>query len=67
LAIADQRFIFLPFLNSNALPIAILYFEMQKYSYSVFIQIQFYSFFAHNTEVKSYTAVMSACALRFRK
>ncbi|MNE50394.1 hypothetical protein D3C80_1449640 [compost metagenome] len=33
LAIADQRFIFLPFLNSNALPISISYFELQKYSY----------------------------------
>jgi hypothetical protein len=39
LAIADQRFIFLPFLNSNALPIANYYFELQKYSYSLFYQI----------------------------
>jgi hypothetical protein len=28
LAIADQRFIFLPFLNSNALPISISYFGL---------------------------------------
>jgi hypothetical protein len=30
LAIADQRFIFLPFLNSNALPIASIFLTVQK-------------------------------------
>jgi hypothetical protein len=30
LAIADQRFIFLPFLNSNALPIAAIFFNGAK-------------------------------------